>query len=620
MMLPNAFGVKQKNTMVRLSWIKGLLSPFPYNKFIEEKGYSPIICDIYGKVHNIIEEDIQVIFTKSQFKMWKYYNDFDEYKTYFKQFNCTAGRCNIEEDRIKNAKINYQMLQTLIDINEDEIIDISTKSVNKIKNICQDRQHMMDALGITSYNTNMSTFQKAVKIYPPLLNDTYAKDIIRDIKNSLLKKYRSGKLEVFGKYTFVLPDFYAACEYWFGKIENPVGLLQDGEVYCTLFKNNERLDCLRSPHLFIEHSIRKNIAYKENGERIKEISKWFDTNGIYTSTHDLITKILQLDVDGDKLLVVTDKTIIDVAERTIKKYDIVPLYYNMRKALPTLITNENIYKGLNDAFVGGNIGVYSNDISKIWNNDVIVNGTNEQKQEAIDAVKLLCCENNFVIDYAKTLYKPTRPNDKNEMITKYTHNKLPAFFEFAKDKTKSQVEEKNNSLVNKLYNYIKDVPINTRKMDLGELDYTKMMSNVNITCPKEVSDIYNELNKQYRFMVNMKDEYIDNLRYLACQMREEFSKTGYTEETISDMLVYYLYKNKKRYKQVLWFCYGQYIVNNLKRNVKLKKTKFIQCIDCGEWVEVNIKDVKACRCTECQKIERRKKVRYNIKKYRNKDM
>ena len=77
---------------------------------------------------------------------------------------------------------------------------------------------MMDILGITPYNTHMTPFQKAVKLYPTLLSDTYAKDVIREVKNSLLKKYRSGKLEVIGKYTFLLPDYYAACEYWFGHI------------------------------------------------------------------------------------------------------------------------------------------------------------------------------------------------------------------------------------------------------------------------------------------------------------------------------------------------------------------------------------------------------------------
>lgn len=47
------------------------------------------------------------------------------------------------------------------------------------------------------------------------------------------------------------------------------------------------------------------------------------------------------------------------------------------------INNENIYNGLNAAFTGGNIGLYSNDISKIWNDDVFIDGTDEEKEHAV---------------------------------------------------------------------------------------------------------------------------------------------------------------------------------------------------------------------------------------------
>ena len=288
------------------------------------------------------------------------------------------------------------MIQTLTDITDEEIDLLTKKSYEKLSNICKSKDSMMEILGVTPYNTNMTAFQKAIKIYPSLLSDTYAKDVIREVKNSLLKKYRSGKLEVFGKYTFLLPDFYAACEYWFGHIDNPKGLLDDGEVFCWLFKNNEKLDCLRSPHLYKEHAVRFNVAYKAYKPKSDTIREWFITDGIYTSTHDLISRILQFDVDGDKSLVVADSDFIKIAERNMK--NIVPLYYNMKKAEPTELNNETIYNGLNAAFTGGNIGLYSNDISKIWNNEVFSIGTDEEKQEAIDAVKLLCMENNFVID------------------------------------------------------------------------------------------------------------------------------------------------------------------------------------------------------------------------------
>ena len=608
MILPMAFGVPQKNTMVRLPWIKGLLGVFDFVRFIQEHNYSPVIKDIYGTEHNVIEENIQIILTKSQFKMAKHYDNFEQYKKWFKQYGCTAGRCNIEEDRIKNAKINYQMLQTLTDISDEEIDQLTSISANRIRNICNSEDTIKDILGITPYNLHPTPFQEAVKLYPALLNDSYATDVLREIKDSLLKKYRSGKLEIEGKYTFVLPDFYAACEYWFGHIENPKGLLQDGEVFCWLTRKAGKVDCLRSPHLYKEHAVRFNIANQVYGDRATEIRRWFTTNGIYTSTYDLISKILMFDCDGDKLLLVSDQSFVRIAERNMN--GIVPLYYNMMKAEPTTLNKENIYKGLRAAFVGGNIGMYSNHISKIWNHEVFISGTFEEKQKAIDCVKRLCCQNNQTIDYAKTLYKTEFPKEIGKEISYYTNCKLPAFFEYAKDKKPEQVEPRNQSFVNKLFTKIPNTRINTRGLKLGTIDYKKMMGNVNIVCSKEISQLYQELNQQYRYMINMKEEYEDNLHYVACQIRMQFTDLGYSNETIADMLVYYLYKTPHRSKQLLWFAYGKYIVENLKKNLEIPATKLVECVDCGEWFEVPVRS-KSHRCAICQ----HKKDKENKRKY-----
>lgn len=520
MMLPSM----GKNRMVRLPWVKGLLGAFDFKKFIEEHGCSPIINDIYGKTHNVIDEDIQVIFTKSQFKMWKYYDSWEDYKEKYKKYNCTAGITNVEEDRIKDATINYQMLQSLTDITDEEIDEITRPSIERLNNICSTEKDIMQTLGITPYNTSLTSFQKAISLYKNLINDDYTKKHIRNIKDSMVKKYKSGKLNVDGKYTFVLPDFYAACQHWFLGEENPDGLLEDGEVFCWLFRKNYKLDCLRSPHLFKEHAIRNNTASnkrlekKENGkteevDNTKErdaIREWFVTDAIYTSCKDLISRILQFDVDGDKLLVVSDKKLIEVAERNMK--DVVPLYYDMKKAESAPINNAAIYNGLNAAFSGGNIGIYSNNISKIWNSDVFASKEEDgkenesEKKKAIDIVKLLCMENNFVIDFAKTLYKPERPDDINEQITVFTNEKLPHFFKYAKDKSDGQVLSPNQSFVNKLEAKVSkcNPKISCKKLGIEPIDYTQMVKDKDIDISKEqaIITIYQEFDREYYFSVD----------------------------------------------------------------------------------------------------------------------
>jgi hypothetical protein len=70
----------------------------------------------------------------------------------------------------------------------------------------------------------------------------------------------------------------------------------------------------------------------------------------------------------------------------------------MKKAHAVQLSNESIYNGLNAAFVGGNIGIYSNNISKIWNSDIFISGNIYEQKEAIDLIRILCMENNYVID------------------------------------------------------------------------------------------------------------------------------------------------------------------------------------------------------------------------------
>lgn len=291
MILPK---LSNKNFMVRAPWVKGLLTSFPFDHFIREANKEDpsydhgVITDIYGEEHNILKEHIQIIFTKSQFKMWKYYNSWEEYQEKFKKYHCAAGKCNIEPSIINRATINYQMLQTLTGITDEELTDICATTNRALSRISTDRDTMLRVLGASPYNANKGPFQKCLSIYPELLQDDHCKNILRETKKSMEVDARAGKLMIDGKYQFLIPDMYAACEHWFKGIETPEGLLHGKEVYTRQYTRSDRLDVLRSPHLYKEHAVRPNVS----GSR-PELKKWFNTNGIYTSSHDLISKILQ---------------------------------------------------------------------------------------------------------------------------------------------------------------------------------------------------------------------------------------------------------------------------------------------------------------------------------------
>ena len=77
--------------VIRGPFIKGLMVQFDFHKFLKEKCSKEqwVVSDIYGTQHNVIEEDIRYILTKSQFKMAKYFTNWDEYKQNFKR-QCKA--------------------------------------------------------------------------------------------------------------------------------------------------------------------------------------------------------------------------------------------------------------------------------------------------------------------------------------------------------------------------------------------------------------------------------------------------------------------------------------------------------------------------------------------------
>jgi len=577
--------VSKKAMMVRLPWIKGLLVPFSFDKFIKKTNNNKdgreygIIKDIYGKSHDILKEGIEVIFTKSQFKMYKYYKDWEQYINNYVEYNCQAGMCNEEEDIIGNAKINYQMLQTLTCMSNEELEIVAEQSKYNIINIGKDRKTMLKVLGVTKSNTNKNYIQQALDIYPELLHDTYSREILKQVKKSMVMSARAGKLDINGKYTFIIPDMYALCEYLFKGELNPKGLLNDGEVYCNLYKNEPKLACLRSPHLYREWAVRSNVIDEEK-------NKWFITKGLYTSCHDLISKILQFDVDGDKSLVVADHTLIEVAERNM--IDIVPLYYNMRKAPAEIITNDSIYNGLKTAYTGGNIGMCSNNITKIWNSDNV----------NLDVIKLLCMENNFIIDYAKTLYKPERPSKQKEIINSYTKAKTPHFFIYAKKKDKDKVEKISNSIVNTLEKIIPNPNINYNAENLGKFNYRMLMNNKKIELNLEITKRYSELDLKSHFMITkISDGEIGNSVYLYKEIRNKLLEINNDVKYVTDVLIEYLYAHKKyNYKTTLWECFGDIIIENLKKNIAENS---MLCEKCGVRIERTINN--KMYCDKCQK-------------------
>lgn len=270
--------------------------------------------------------------------------------------------------------------------------------------------------------------------------------------------------------------------------------------------------------------------------------------------------------DGDKLLVIKDRLLTKIAKRNMQ--GIVPLYYEMKKAKGGLIDNETLYQGMVQAFTTGNIGPISNNITKIWN-------CGEVGQEQVDVIRWLCMENNYVIDAAKTLYTPIRPKKIHDIISSYTKAKVPDFFIYAKDKEPHQVEQLNKSTMNRIAAKIPDSKIKFSKF-ISKFDYRMLMNldyDFSISSENLVIQSYDKWNsKQYLFAIEEDNHQKQEDIYMYQKIRQNIiDECDKDINYIVNTLVAYLYTVRhSSQKKTLWACFGDVIVENLKKNLKNK--------------------------------------------------
>ncbi len=601
----DGFGISLKkiqSSMIRLPFIKGLVAYCPkraFQNWCSKNGYSVNrVIDIYGKSHSIT--DIDYIFTKSQFKMWKYYNNvlddygdviktgWEVYKENFKKYHCAACRCNVERGVKLNGKTNYQVLQTLTtEMSNKDIFELAKYNIANLNGIGRDIHSMLNVLGADEKkNENMNWLQKSLIIYPEMLKDFYVKTLLKNTKDSIIKKLRSGKFDINGAYTYAIPDPLACLQWWFtdmdkGKIEQ-FGFVKEGSISCNLFGSDEEVDCLRSPHLDHAHCIRNN--------QVNDFTKiWVKSSGIYIGVKDTMSKLLMYDNDGDKLLVHNNKTIIKCAKSFQEKFGMIPNYFDMPKANPTILNNTSLFEGIIMAYHHGNIGTPSNEITKIWMT-LDPDSTKEEVLNAIDVVATRCVDVNFTIDYAKTLYKPDIPKNIINKYKKYSGRKVPHFFIYAKNKKEYQVEKIGKCNIDRISGIAKANRIVFKDL-LGKYSYKTLMKNPNASVENELSDRIVKLYRDVDTVNLRKLSHIDlsalgkddkkrallQIEFDSNKQREMFvSIIGEPVAVIVDVLIKELQNDVN--KDTLWRLFGDEIYSNIKRNAGDTKI----CTKCKE--------------------------------------
>lgn len=214
--LPSSF-------IVRAAWFKGVTSCFDFRRFAHEVAHKDTIVDIYGVTYNI--DDIDVIATKSQFKLWNRYPNFQTYLSYFKRYGHVFGvaRVNKPESQFVTT-LNYQYLQSN-NFTKDSIQKIAEPTVNWLNKTmtCDPLYTYLMMIGYHEGNTVEqlerkvdSSFAKCLLYNIDILNDDYVSKKVKKLIQTKVDQAKIGKIYVEGSYDFLIPDLYAMCEHAFG--------------------------------------------------------------------------------------------------------------------------------------------------------------------------------------------------------------------------------------------------------------------------------------------------------------------------------------------------------------------------------------------------------------------
>lgn len=637
-------GELPSSCQIRSGYFKGAMFPFDFRTFAREIAHNTKIPDAWGTMVDVEEQDIRYLFTTSQLKMWKMYDSWQDYKKKFTDNGVKISINSYANPAKETVTFAYQYLQTLpygCDIKKlcgnakDEIKRLHTdiEYVKEVMGYTDDSETELDDVSeneqtedIESTDSNIvvtdnrqtddkkscnSLIAEALNIYPQLIYDSYIERKIRQLVISKRKNYKAGKFPLKGYYSYVAPDMYAFCEYLFCNNPNPEGLVPKNKVYNKYYDEKgtvEHIICLRSPHLSAYEYGKRDL---EKSEKCREWFKYMESDTI-VSCHDLLSKTLQMDWDGDEILVSDDEELWEL----VKDLPDVPLYYEMQTAEPQQITKEAIFETLVKGFDNNVIGDSSNAITKLWNTP---DATIDNPTPYDDAINVFCAYSNYAIDYPKTgkslalgeyeeLYHKLVPPKTGKNMFAKSEIQHPNFFIEAKGKKSKNVAKPTKSVMDRIKKFIGQ---GTGKMDYSyfkdsdtentEFDYRMLMNNETRedgTAKYEVNRYDSKYERLYLTLKRRKSAKrrvcrdIDRLGHrqnvdatervgkfdtfhyhCVREIKEIFTnKDGWFNVNLAvNYLIDMEYTQHDfitNSKDILWKCFGHIIIENLQKNVK----------------------------------------------------
>jgi hypothetical protein len=137
--------------------------------------------------------------------------------------------------------------------------------------------------------------------------------------------------------------------------------------------------------------------------------------------------------------------------------------------------------------------------------------------------------------------------------------------------------------------------------------FKKHLKDFDVEIDDLIVEEYTELDLKKHFILGDKedDDREDKFSYLYQEIRRKLLQINSDSFYVTDVLIKYLYfKKKSQFKTTLWSCFGDILVENLKRNVATKQKYCEVCGDLIKQVTNNQEYCKKCWSDKHREIKR----------------
>ena len=329
---------------IRCAYVKGMVFVVDFKQYAREL---EIVFqkDLYGVEQKV--EDMDMILTKSQFKLYNAYDSMEDYHRLCEENGILWGVTKVtpkEDDTYFRS--NYQFCQAIDLRKEEDIAELCQPTVEWLSGICGDdvNRTLLFLLGRmleksdVDYNNILNltsdNIAKALILNQNMINEEYIKNtIIRSVNKKIRESYL-GKLILDGNFSVMIPDMYAFMQHAFG--QTVTGALKEYEHYSHFWNQKGKTDvvAMRSPLTWRSEVNKLSLKNNELTE------KWFKylTSGIVYNVWGCDCIIhADSDFDGD-LAATTDNSVFLCC-----RYDNLPITYTKSTVDKEFIKEEELY-------------------------------------------------------------------------------------------------------------------------------------------------------------------------------------------------------------------------------------------------------------------------------------